>query len=205
MALEVTSEYKILDKMDEEQIRAADSGLKQALVYEMTIKGKKVKQITYIGLKWIIVKMSQKGQSLEIVSSEVKLEKDDPDKKDHWNWRAIVRVKNLKNGLETEGVSECTYLEKKWIYEKDGTKTDEFTLEYDPFGRTKAHSKAERNAWRKQVPEIEILELLQTAEGKKVQQVGKNNSKFCNCLNPDITPDKKGCRKCHRALEHPTS
>jgi len=199
MALEPQSEYKVLDKLDEEQIKNAGQALKQALIYEIKIKGKPVKQITFIGLKWLTVKMSQKGQSLQIINSEVKLEKDDPDKKDSWQWRSIVRVQNMKTGLETEGVAECPYLEKIWIY-KDNQRTEEFKLVYDPFGRTKAHSKSERNAWRKQIPEVEIIELLNTAEGKDTHQVKDEQTKFCNCLNPDITPDKGGCRSCKKAL-----
>ena len=33
----------------------------------------------------------------------------------------------------------------------------------------------------------------------------QSNSKYCECAEPEITPDKDGCRKCHKALEHPAS
>jgi len=187
-----SSEYKILDKLDEQQIKSADKQLKQALVYE--IKGKK--QITYIGLKWLTVKMAQGGQPLEIINSEISLDKDDPIKENKWHWRAKLTIRNQKTGLETEGVSECLYVDN------DG--------HYDPFGRTKAHSKAERNAWRKQIPEIEIIEMLKTAKSEETQTVsdqkpparGDPASKTCTCPteNVIVTPDEKGCSNCQKII-----
>lgn len=190
------TEYAILDKMDEDQIKSADAKLKQALVYEINISGKPVRQITFIGLKWLTVRMSQKGQSLEIISSEVKLEKDDLDKKDQWHWRAKVRVRNQKSGLETEGISECPYLETSG-------KGEHATAKYDKFGRTKAHSKAERNAWRKQIPELEIINLLKTAKGEEILKAGSGStSDFCHC-SPDKrhkNPTSTNCITCGKEI-----
>lgn len=177
------SDFAILDKADEEQIKTAGEQLKGALVYEMKIKGKPVKQITFIGLKWITLKMSQNGQALEIIESDVHLDKDGDDKKD-WFWRAKVKSKNSKTGLETEGIAECPYLEKKEIWD-NGKPTGDFKYDYDAFGRTKAHSKAERNSWRKQIPELEITTLLKTAKPEETQHIPtqqqQQQSPYCRC------------------------
>jgi hypothetical protein len=169
------SEYQILDHADEEQIKNAQNAVKQALCYEITIKGKKVRQITFVGLKWLTLQMSQKGQALEIQDSEVKLEKDGV-KESLWFWRAKVKVRNQKTGLETEGISECPYSETL----KDGK------TKYDPFGRTKAHSKAERNAWRKQIPELEITTLLESVKESDTENLGnqqntETRTEVCKC------------------------
>jgi len=187
-----------LDKEDEAQIKAAGEQLKQALVYEITIKGKKVKQITYIGLKWIIVRMSQHQQALQIENSETTLDKDDPDKQEKWYWRSSVSVRNIKTGLQTEGKSECPYLEKIWIYENN-QRTEEFNMVYDAFGKIKSHSKAERNAWRKQVPELEIINLLKVAKGEDVKNLDEPNGKtivFCNCSEGPQTKLDGTCERC---------
>ena len=188
------SEFQILDKADEEQIKNAQNAVKKALCYEITIAGKKVRQITFIGLKWLTLQMSQKGQAIEIQSSELKLEKDDLVKQELWFWRAIVKVRNQKTGLETEGVSECPYLE---------TKKDKKT--YDPFGRTKAHSKAERNAWRKQIPELEITNLLESVKESDTEDLGNTQNteqrkEVCKCPYDVMENDKGKCAKCGLAL-----
>jgi hypothetical protein len=188
------SEYQILDHADEEQIKNAQNAVKQALCYEITIKGKKVRQITFVGLKWLTLQMSQKGQALEIQDSEVKLEKDGV-KESLWFWRAKVKVRNQKTGLETEGISECPYSETL----KDGK------TKYDPFGRTKAHSKAERNAWRKQIPELEITTLLESvaeSDTDKIsnQQNTETRTEVCKCPYDVMQNDGGKCGECGLAL-----
>ncbi len=184
------SEYQILDKADEDQIKNAQNAVKQALCYEIVIAGKKVRQITFIGLKWLTLQMSQKGQALEIQGSELVLAKDDPVKQEFWFWRAIVKVRNQKTGLETEGVSECPYLE---------TKKDKKV--YDQFGRTKAHSKAERNAWRKQIPELEITTLLESVKASDTENLGNQENtetrkEVCKCPYDVMKNDGGKCAEC---------
>lgn len=179
-------DFEFMDKADSNQIISADDDLKKALVYD--VKGSK--QITLIGLKFLILKMSQAGQAITICNSETTLDKDDPDDKNMWFWRSTIKVKNEKSGLETEGVSESTYLENG---------------EYDKFGRIKSASKAERNAWRKQVPELEILDLLKHTNANRTQTLQSENnsqSKYCTCTleKREVTDDKKGCCNCHKSL-----
>jgi len=179
----VKSDYSIMDSADEQQIISSNDDLKHALVYDL----KGTKQITYIGLKYLVLKMSQSNQALHILKSEVTLDKDDPENKPMWYWRSIVRVRNHLTGLETEGISEAPYFENG---------------KYDKFGRTKAISKAERNAWRKQIPELEIITLLKNVDGERTQKIESGSSsakalnKICTCENPHIGIASGKCLKC---------
>ena len=187
------SEFQILDKADEDQILKAQDKVKQALCYELKVGDKKIKQITFIGLKWLALKMSQTGQALEIQTSNVQLEKDDPDKQDFWFWRANVKVRNQKTGLETEGIAECPYLQSV-----KGSKT------YDTFGRTKAHSKAERNAWRKQIPELEITTLLETVTKSDTHDLGSTqesvHGEICKCPFDQMNHLDGKCTNCGKPM-----
>ncbi len=108
MAVELTkNDFSIMDSADEQQIISSDDDMRKALVYDL----RGTKQITYIGLKYLVLKMSQNQQALQILKSEVVLDKDDPEDRKMWYWRSIVRVRNEKTGLETEGISEAPYFE----------------------------------------------------------------------------------------------
>ena len=185
----VKSDYSIMDSADEQQIISSDDDLRKALVYDL----RGTKQITYIGLKYLVLKMSQSEQPLHILKSEVVLDKDDPEDKQMWYWRSIVRVKNSKTGLETEGISEAPYFESN---------------KYDKFGRTKAISKAERNAWRKQIPELEIIHLLKNAKGERTEKIDTSNlqktnpEKYCSYEKPipNAITDGKTCQNCLKLM-----
>ncbi len=149
----IPSEYRIMDDADNQQILKAESAIKQALAY--SVRGKK--QLSYMGIKWLVLKMSQKEQPLEIVDMPiVELSKIDPEDRTTWVWYCTIKARNLKTGLVTVGASEATYLSNKV---------------YDTFGRTKAISKAERNAYRKQIPEIEINAMLNTISPEDIQSL----------------------------------
>jgi len=168
------TQYHAIEAADERQI-TADADLQQALVHD--INGKK--QISYAGIKWIAVKMAQSNQALQMIGNPViTLDRDDPDNQEHWHWRATVKVRNTGTGLESFGVSEQSYL-------LDGR--------YDNFGRTKAASKAERNAIRKQIPEPEILDMIKAADGRMsaARKAAAAKSKpadqpLCECAKPKL-------------------
>ena len=132
----------------------------------------------------------KQGQALEVINSTLQLEKDEPTNQKLWFWRSIVKCRNQKTGLETEGVAECPYLDDKG--------------DYDKFGRTKAHSKAERNAWRKQIPELEITALISTAKGEDVQTIqssepsAKSKDDYCHCPDEATVPEWETglCKNC---------
>lgn len=164
-----SNSYSIFDKLDEQQIVNADKAVKQKMVY----KTKNHAELTFVGLKHIILEMSQHEQPIEIEESTVTLDKDGSSP-DMWYWRAKVKVRNQQSNYPSEGLSECPYLENG---------------KYDPFGRTKAHSKAERNAWRKQIPEQRIIELLKAVGPEDIQEVhdgfddgdGDTQPRYCQC------------------------
>jgi len=164
--------YVILDQLDADQVTRADASIRQALVYDL--RGKK--QITLMGIKWLVLKMSEHGNALQFAGDpECRLERHG-ESKDDWRWYATVRVRSAKTGFETLGMSEAPYLTGNG--------------EYDAFGRTKAMSKAERNAYRKQIPELEIQTMLETASGSQVEVVGgvaaPKEFERCVCAQPKI-------------------
>ena len=187
--MEKTTSISVFEKLDEEQIMRADKAVKQAMVYEVSIRGVKTQEITFIGLKHIMLEFSARGNPLEIIESICNLEKDDPTDKTTWNWRAKVRCKNQSTNHESEGLAECPYMEN---------------VKYDPFGQRKAHSKAERNAWRKQIPELQIKEFLKSVNREDIQQVDEpNNSpnlEVCHCDWNDMSNNKGKCGHCGKPL-----
>lgn len=150
------SDYELMDDLDSQQIVNGDAAIKQDLAY-VTPQGKK--QLSYMGIKWLVLRMSQKGQPLQFPEMpEVHLEKYDEADQTTWIWYATVKCRNVSSGLDTIGTSEQPFLARS------GDSTY-----YDSFGRTKAISKAERNAYRKQIPELMINEMLNQASGAPVR------------------------------------
>lgn len=169
------NEFSIMEKEDEQQIISADEALKQALVYK--VNGKI--EITYIGLKHLVLMMSQKQQPLSIVEHKMELLGEGNDR----IWYATIKVRNLKTGYESVGMSEQPYF---------------FNGKYDNFGRTKAFSKAERNAWRKQIPEFELKKLIQDATS-----TGQVKEIVCECTGGINLKDmsKNICLTCKKPLK----
>lgn len=183
-----TSAITVFEKMDEKQIERADKAVKEAMVYSTRIGGKEIKEITYTGIKHLILELSTHDNALEILESKCELEKDDPDDKSVWHWRAYKRFRNIKSRLESDGRSECPYLD-------DG--------KYDPFAQRKADSKAERNAQRKQIPELVIKEFLKAVSETDTQKVKVEKSDdYCTCTPNDRkkNPTSSNCIKCKKEI-----
>jgi len=181
-----STDFHKMDQADEMQIINADKGVREAMVYS----AKGTNQLTYIGLKHLTLMMSQAGQALEVLEFEVKLSKPEDQTKSEWRWYSTYKVRNKETGHESVGMSEASYLDD------DG--------KYDMFGRTKALSKAERNAWRKQIPELKIMELIkQATESNEVQHL---DTGVCNCplgvRNWDYKMKK--CKTCNNPLPKDT-
>jgi len=181
-----TSDFQKMDEADEMQIIRADKGLREAMVYQ----AKGTKQLTYIGLKHLTLLMSQHGQALEVLEHEVKLSKPHDSATTEWRWYATYKVRNKETGHESVGMSEASYLDESG--------------KYDMFARTKALSKAERNAWRKQIPELKIVQLIKEAtENNEVQNL---DSGICNCplgtRNWDYA--KRVCKECTKPIPKDT-
>lgn len=147
------SSFVIMDEADNTQIQGAETAVKQVLAYE--VRGKK--QLSYMGVKWLVLKMSQKKQALEVVDLPcIELMKHNESDQTTWIWYVTVKVRNLKTRLVTVGASESPFFVDN---------------KYDTFGRTKAISKAERNAYRKQIPEIEINAMLETIPTNDIKKL----------------------------------
>lgn len=151
--------FRLMDSEDEIQI-INDENLNNALVYD--VHGKQM--LSYAGVKCIFQEwIKQQEISVEIIHdhSSCQLEKDGEDKAS-WVWRAqvTVRTTRIANGqiFETQGQQECMYMQNG---------------RYDPFGKTKAFSKAERNAIRKQIPEAQITHALNSMDPKSVKVLKK--------------------------------
>ena len=188
--------YHILEKADEDQIRAADEKVKEALVYE--VHGDY--HLSYAGVKHLSLLMSQKGQPLKIVNAEVEIRKEVEEDRATWIWDAKVVVRNDSTGHETVGVSEAPYF---------------YSGNYDSFGKTKALNKAERNAIRKQLPELQIEKMVQEVRSKgdritKVEQPKESTKNTtqettqskvvqpiaCVCDEPRISANTGVCLAC---------
>lgn len=152
----VAADYVVLEAVDVKQIELADDAIKGELVYMY----KKKPCLTYMGIKWIVLIMSRKDNPLEFIGMpDVALMKYDEINEMKWVWQAMVKVRNTNTGLESIGVSEHPFI----AVDKGG--------KYDIFGRTTAISKAERNAFRKQISELEIKMLLDHVGPENIKQL----------------------------------
>ncbi len=152
------SAFQLMDEADELQI-ISDSNVKQSLVYK--VQGKET--LSYTGIKFLFQKyIQEKELSVEIIHDEsyCKLEKDIEDDSNHWFWRSQFTLKTTRTSedgkiqiIETQGQSESPY---------------KVNGQYDSFGRTKAFSKSERNADRKQIPEFELTHMINQVQPKDV-------------------------------------
>jgi len=179
-----SSSFLLMDKADEEMIVNADKAVKEAMVYTYTVNGVKKQELTYVGLKHLTLLMSQGGQPLEVLETIVEQKND--------IWYATAKVKNKTTGHESVGLSECPVNENG---------------KYDPFGRTKAMSKAERNAWRKQIPELKITELIKAALAKgDVKDLNpektdvQQETGVCHCPFDKMKNENGKCANCGKPL-----
>ena len=163
------SEYPILDNADCKQIESADVSVLQSLAYDL--RGKK--QISFAGIKWLVLNMSRHEEPLTIDVVDLHLERY-TEEQSSWVWYATVKARNGKTGLETLGASEQAFVSNGRV---------------DPFSRTKALSKAERNAYRKQIPELEIKQMLDAAEPGQIQRL--------ETRGPEIHPGVDGVNATH--------
>ena len=144
-----TNSFAMMDYMDSRQIAAADSSVKDMMVYK--VQGKTT--LSYAAIKAMALEMSLQGHSLEIKSHCATLRKDDPEDRKTWVWQADVVMINKATGHETLGTAENPFNEER------STRAGlEVIDKYDKMGRTKAISKASRNAIRQQIPELRIIE-----------------------------------------------
>jgi len=173
-------DFLIFDEADEKQIAEADQNLKNALVYEL--KGKT--ELSYIGLKHMVLLMSRKGEALKVIDKSLELIGD--------VWYASITTENSKTGYQTVGISQ------QHIMMKSGAE-----LVPDEFARTKAFSKAERNSWRKHIPELQIKSFMDAILNKNPDTKQElANEGYCGCSydKMELTADEGGCRTCQKKV-----
>ena len=157
--------YAMMDTADEEQIMR-DSDVRQALSYN--VGGKKA--LSYSGVKMIFIEYLQKsGFSSKIVTENTfcNLEKDDPEDKHTWHWRAQASIRIEKPEGETGQLKyfeTLGYGERSYLF-TDGQCKPADVGKYNPFGKRTASGLAIRNAMRMQMPEAQLLVMLKRLEG----------------------------------------
>ena len=181
-----SSIFKLLDKEDEKQIvNVKDFANDSPLIYKVH----KNFELSYRGIKHIAILMADRGMPLKLVNSKVDLIGEGKEKtwyasvvmRNEKTWYASVVMRNEKTGQEMEGVSQCSF------YDEKGS---------DEFARTKAHSKAERNAIRKLIPEYLITKFIQEADKSQVKEI-----QFCSCLKSIPEPlAKEICKTCKKVI-----
>ena len=184
----IPSIYSITDHYDEQQIIAIDSALREKLVYEV----RNEKRLSYYGVKWLVLKMADKGHRLGFMSKpDVTLVKFDDHDQHKWIWMAMVYMYNKKTTSEAYGLQESPFHE--FIRNKQTGKWT--SIGYDKAGRTKAVSKATRNACRQLIPEVECesktkTELLKTLITKLREALQAREEAWDRQLEEDIKAGK---------------
>lgn len=213
-----------MDSFD--QLQSMNEQFREKLVYAVTsydetTKSKKTKyELTYIGIKQLILEMSQKGQAMIIIENSAKVERKSISANDPMQdvWYAEIKHKNIQTGQESWGVSEAYVFpwgnypkldqngKKQWINENGKNKlVTEYKQEYDTFGRTGAVAKATRNSLRQQLPEMAIQLFVEEAMKKHGDKAIQNievddDADFCKCNIPATKLDGT-CNTCHKLVK----
>ena len=139
--------FELLDQRDEEQILAEIKGqIITEMFYELTVSGKKVTGISWVGTKEISRKYGGISMGLPQVQDLGEF------------YAASVQATDKRNDVTLVG----TALQSKNITLRTGE------VKPDPFAYTKATSKAQRNAIRALIPEKYLIEMYQYfKDGKK--------------------------------------
>lgn len=198
-----SSIFALMDKEDEKQILQVEAFLdpELALIYKFPVGGKEVTGLSYQGAKYLAQWAAENGYPLTTTNSNFEVVGNGED--------AVIwcyaTVENKKTGLGPQGVGQC----KQYMKKRDGSKV------YDELARTKAHSKAERNGIRKNLPEAMIMKFIKMAEEKKggTQYLNKSDESpstpssqttqadSCNCDSPGPKFDENHtCAHCNKPV-----
>jgi hypothetical protein len=153
--------------------------------YKLRLNGKDHYELSYKGIKHLVLQLSAKGHPMVVTRREAVVQGEGREK----TWYATVTVMNKTTKHETDGDSECPFYE----LDRNGN-----VLVQDHFARTKALSKAERNAMRKQIPEAMIVSLVNEAASGRVQTL--NIGEFCVCEKPQKGISSGKCMLCNKTV-----
>lgn len=185
-----TDFFKLTESIDEKQIMNIQD-VKDILCYKDTRSGKY--ELSYRGIKTLVLEMAAKGFPLEIIEAKVELLGEATEK----TWYATMKIRNQNTKLESFGEAEQPY------YENDGKYPPTFTqpLTKDYFARRKAFSKAERNANKKQLPEAMIRHLINRAtNANQYKELHLAGNDVCTCTNPRPGISSNICVSCNKKV-----
>ena len=198
---EKSSIFALMDKEDEKQVLAVEAFLDPELALVYKVLGKT--GLSYQGAKYLAQWSAENGYPMTTTKSSFETV-GTGEEAVIW---CYANVRNDTTKLEPQGVGQCP----QYLTKKDGSKI------FDALARTKAHSKAERNGIRKNLPEAMILKFIKMAEEKKggVQELNKseNNSSgpaatkttftntVCQCVTPAPKFDENHtCASCNKPV-----
>lgn len=182
--------FKLAESHDEKQIMDI-AEFREVLCYKDGRTGKH--ELSYKGIKHLVLEMAAKGFPLEVVESKVELVGEGKEK----TWYATIKLRNQNTKLETLGDAEQPY------YENDSKNPLKFLepLQKDSFARRKALSKAERNASKKQLPEAMITHLVNQASKTGAVFVPQQASpETCKCVTPMTSVSTGICMHCSKKV-----
>lgn len=156
--------YTIMDNADAEQIMKNDD-VRQALSYNVG----KTKALSFAGVKMLYIewlKHESRSSKVVIEGTFCNLEKDDPEDKHTWQWRsqALVRTEKIDPDGNPKYNETLGYGERSYLFMAGQTRQEKVG-KYNEFGKRTAAGMAIRNAIRQQMPETQILVMLNRLEG----------------------------------------
>ena len=170
-----TDDFREIDLADDQQIVNFDSLDDKTLVY--VLNG--VKHPTYVLVKSLSLEAAERGHAF-VFKGPVKcwIDTRNSDDTDDWYWRAELYKIDSKTGREEVGEAPTAYNEfvhvkdgnGRWRCDADGEYI--YIRKYDPFARTKAISKADRNADLKLLPKDRVMAVINKEPANKHRRLG---------------------------------
>ena len=145
---------KEIDALDELQIAEEMAGrVVTQYFYEFSSRGRTITGISLSGIKAIARQMAMRGEAVTVIDAQP-LEGEDTE----GPWVGFhVKVRNLRTGEERFGYAQ----QSMEMQLRDGRRMP------DPFARTKALNKAQRNGLRWFIPEVVIISMYKAWKGGK--------------------------------------
>lgn len=208
-----------MDSFD--QLQMFNESFKEKLVYETSYYDQKTNtkktkyELTFIGIKQLILEMSKKGEAMEILG-EPKVERVKIDENPMNDvWQASITIRNIKTGHQSFGTAESavypwgnyptldTHGRKQWVNENGkNSLLSEWKQQYDPLGRNAAVSKATRNANRQQIPEMAIQLFVEAAIKRGDNAVEKINGTKDQASTEDPSIASNFCKDDKHKKDH---
>jgi hypothetical protein len=158
-----SSIFVALDRHDEEMVVAEIKGeLLQTMAYEFSVGGKPARGLSYAGVNSAVRLMNARGIGRISCPKEPKPEFEAvTDEEGDPAWQCMVYAEDQLVGGGAWGLAT----QKKFMRKRDGSEVA------DPFSKTKALSKAQRNAKLALIPEGLKAEIIAALTSAQIQRV----------------------------------